>query len=72
MGDKVINTAVWSVEQQTGHVAQDKWPVRSSVSTHGLSWRKLVVKKIGLTDRMGLWDFGMEVAVVGAEQQTKS
>ena len=47
MGDKVINTAVWSTEQQTGHVAQDKWPVRSSVSTHGLSRRKLVVKKMG-------------------------
>lgn len=34
MRKEVINTAVWSSEQQRGHVAQDKRPVHSSVSTH--------------------------------------
>lgn len=26
MGKGVINTAVWSSEQQRGHAVQDKWP----------------------------------------------
>lgn len=33
MCKEVINTVVWSSEQQKGHAVQDKWPIHSSVST---------------------------------------
>lgn len=38
----------------------------------GLSRRKLVIERIGLTDRIGCGTVGLATAKVGGEQQTKS
>lgn len=57
----MINAAVWSSEQQKDMLQRTNGLIAHQCQHTGLSWKKLVVEKIGLTDRIGCGTVWLEV-----------